>query len=239
MTENLYLGNPYLAEAEGRVIAHTPEGGVVLDRTIFFPADGGQPGDSGRIDWANGNLTVATGVKAAHGHIVLVPAGPQGLPKVGTRVRQRLDWERRHRHMRMHTALHLLSVVIPLPVNGGAIGEACSRLDFKMLEPPQDRATLEAHLNMLVDRDLEVHEHWITEAELEADPDLIKTMSIRPHQGAGQVRLIRIGQGERQVDLQACGGTHVARSSEVGRLRLGKIERKGHHNHRVYLHFAE
>jgi misacylated tRNA(Ala) deacylase len=138
--------------------------------------------------------------------------------------------------MRMHTALHLLSVVIPLPVTGGAIGETRSRLDFDMPDTPEDRATLEEHLNLLVDRDLAVTEDWITEADLDADPGLVKTLSVRPPRGAGRVRLIRIGQGEREVDLQPCGGTHVARTGEIGTLRLGKFEKKGRQNRRVYLH---
>ena len=236
MTERLFLTDPYLSEAEACVVAHTPEGGVVLDRTIFYPTGGGQPGDSGRLDWGRGSLSVATSVKGEGAQIALVPGEPQVLPPVGTELRQYLDWERRHRHMRMHTALHLLSVVIPLPVTGGSIGETRSRLDFDMAEAPEDRDTLEEYLNLLVDRDLSVTEDWITDADLDANPGLVKTMSVRPPKGAGQVRLIRIGQGEREVDLQPCGGTHVARTGEIGALRLGKIEKKGRLNRRVYLH---
>jgi misacylated tRNA(Ala) deacylase len=236
MTERLFLTDPYMGEAEACVVAHTPEGGVVLDRTIFYPTGGGQPGDSGRLEWGAGGLSVATSVKADGAQIALVPAEPQTLPPIGTELRQVLNWERRHRHMRMHTALHLLSVVIPLPVTGGAIGETRSRLDFDMPDAPEDRATLEEHLNLLVDRDLPVSEDWITEAGLDADPGLVKTMSVRPPRGAGRVRLIRIGQGEREVDLQPCGGTHVARTGEIGALRLGKFEKKGRQNRRVYLH---
>ena len=236
MTDRLFLDDPYLAETDARVVAHTPEGGVVLDRTLFYPTGGGQPGDSGRLDWGLGCLTVATSVKGEGAQIALVPAEPQVLPPVGTELRQHLDWERRHRHMRMHTALHLLSVVIPLPVTGGAVGETRSRLDFDMAEAPEDRDTLEEYLNLLVDRDLAVTEDWITDADLDANPGLVKTMSVRPPKGAGQVRLIRIGQGEREVDLQPCGGTHVARTGEIGALRLGKIEKKGRQNRRVYLH---
>lgn len=236
MTEMLYREDAYLAQAEARVVAHTPEGGVVLDRTIFYPTGGGQPGDSGRLDWGRGVLRVATSVKAEGEQIALVPAELQTLPPIGTVLCQHLDWERRHRHMRMHTALHLLSVVIPLPVTGGAIGETRCRLDFDMPDAPVDRATLEDHLNLLVDRDLAVTEDWITQAQLDADPGLVKTMSVRPPRGVGRVRLIRIGQGEREVDLQPCGGTHVARTGEIGALRLGKFEKKGRQNRRVYLH---
>jgi len=239
MTEMVFRADPYATEAAARVVAHTAEGGVVLDRTAFYPAGGGQPGDSGRIDWAGGHLPVATTVKAEGNAIALVPGAPQALPPVGAVVVQVLDWERRHRHMRMHTGLHLLSVVIPLPVTGGQVGEARSRLDFDMPEAPQDRETLEAHLAMLVDRDLAVTEDWITDAELDANPGLVKTMSAAPPRGVGLVRLVGIGTGEDRVDLQPCGGTHVARTGEIGALRLGKIEKKGRQNRRVYLHLDE
>ena len=239
MTEPLFRHDAYAAEGTGTVIAHTPEGGLVLDRTIFYPKGGGQPGDSGHIAWPGGVMGVATTVKTDAGHIALVPAGPQPLPPVGTPVQQVLDWERRHRLMRMHTALHLLSVVIPLPVSGGAVGEVRSRLDFDMPEAPQDKETLEALLNQLVDSDLPVTEEWITEAELAANPGLVKTMSVQPPSGSGRVRLIRIGQGRDQVDLQPCGGTHVARTAEIGGLRLGKIEKKGRQNRRVHVHFDD
>src|SRR5690606_16059764 len=146
---------------------------------------------------------------------------------VGAEVLQRLDWPRRHRHMRMHTALHLLSVVLPYPVTGGQIGAEKGRLDFLMPEPPADPAAIEVALNALAARDLPVTTDWIDEADLDANPGLVKTMSVAPPRGAGRVRLIRIGTGEEQVDLQPCGGTHVARTGEIGALVLGKIENKG------------
>jgi len=236
MTEMLFREDAYLAEAPARVVAHTQEGGVVLDRTVFYPSGGGQPGDSGRLDWQGGHLPVATTVKGEGDAIALVPGAPQPLPPAGAEVVQVLDWERRHRFMRMHTALHLLSVVIPLPVTGGQVGEARSRLDFDMPEAPADRETLESQLAMLVDRDLAVTEDWITDAELDANPGLVKTMSVSPPRGAGRVRLIGIGAGEDRVDLQPCGGTHVARTGEIGALRMGKIEKKGRRNRRVHLH---
>jgi len=235
MTEPLYRDDPYLQEAPGRVAAHTQEGGVVLEASIFYPEGGGQPGDSGRLSWAGGTLDIATTLKGEGGAIVLVPAAPEGLPPVGAPVTQALDWPRRHRHMRVHTALHLLSVVIPLPVTGGQIGAAKGRLDFDMPDPPQDREALEEALNLLIERDLPVREEWITEAELDARPDLVKTLSVRPPRGAGRIRLVAIGDGAERVDLQPCGGTHVARTSEIGRVRLGKIEKKSRINRRVNL----
>lgn len=238
MTEPLYR-DAYLAEAPGRVTGHTPEGGVVLDASVFYPTGGGQPGDSGWLDWAGGSLPVATAMKGEGRAVVLVPGEPVPLPPVGAVVLQRLDWGRRHRHMRVHTALHLLSVVIPLPVTGGQIGADKGRLDFDMPEAPEDREALEAALNALVARDLAVSEDWITDAELAARPEMVKTMAVKPPVGQGRVRLIRIGAGDDQVDLQPCGGTHVASTGEIGRLVFGKIEKKGRQNRRVSLHLAD
>ena len=236
MSEMLFRVDPYMARAEARVVAHTPEGGVVLDRCLFYPTGGGQPGDSGRLERDGTSLDLATTVKTDAGEIALVPAEPQALPPVGSGVVQVLNWDRRHKHMRMHTALHLLSVVIPLPVTGGAIGPEKSRLDFDMPDAPDDKEALEAELNALIDRDLAVSEDWISDAELAANPGLVKTMSVQPPRGAGQVRLIRIGAGHDQVDLQPCGGTHVARTGEIGRVRIGKVEKKGRQNRRVSIH---
>lgn len=239
MSALLFRDDAYLTEAEGVVTAHTPEGGIVLDRSLFYATGGGQPGDSGRLSWEGGNTKIATAVKAEGDGIALVPADPVELPPVGARVEQSLDWVRRYAHMRVHTALHLLSVVIPLPVTGGSISEGKGRLDFDMPEAPEDKATLEDDLNALIAQDLPVSESWITEAELDAQPDLVKTMSVQPPRGAGRIRLIRIGEGDAQVDLQPCGGTHVARTSEIGRVRLGKIEKKGRRNRRVSLHLED
>ncbi|NKX46136.1 alanyl-tRNA editing protein [Roseicyclus persicicus] len=232
-TEPLFLTDPYRTSAKARVLAHTAEGGLVLDRTIFYARGGGQPGDSGTLDWDGGRIPVATAVKGEAGAIVLVPAEPAILPPVGAEVGQRLDWDRRFGHMRVHTALHLLSVVIPLPVTGGAIGADKGRLDFDMPDSPEDKAVLEGRLNALVTRDLPVTEDWITEAELDANPGLVKTMSVQPPRGAGRIRLIRIGEGAGQIDLQPCGGTHVKRTGEIGKLVIGKIEKKGRQNRRI------
>ncbi|EIE52259.1 Ala-tRNA(Pro) hydrolase [Salipiger aestuarii] len=233
MTELQYNDDPYLRDAPAEVVAHTPEGGIVLDRTIFYAKGGGQPGDSGRLVWPGGAVVIATAVKTEDGAIALVPAEPVALPPVGLRVEQQLDWDRRHRHMRVHTALHLLSVVIPLPVTGGSISAGTGRLDFAMPEPPGDKAALERALNDMVDRDLVVSSDWVDEAVLDANPGLVKTMTVQPPRGQGRVRLVRIGAGRDQVDLQPCGGTHVARTGEIGRIRIGKIENKGKQNRRV------
>jgi len=236
MTELLFRADPYLAEAGGTVIAHTPEGGVVVDRSLFYATAGGQPGDSGHLTWDGGRVAIATAVKVEGGGIALVPGEPVAMPPVGASVMQHLDWNRRHRHMRMHTALHLLSVVIPRPVTGGQIGAERGRLDFDMTEPPADIDALNRALNRMIEADLEVTESWITEAELDASPGLVKTLSVAPPRGQGRVRLIGIGVGEARIDLQPCGGTHVLRTGEIGRVEIGRIEKKGRQNRRVALH---
>ncbi|MYH56943.1 MAG: alanyl-tRNA editing protein [Boseongicola sp. SB0675_bin_26] len=234
MTDVLYR-DAYLREATGRVDSVNERGGIVLDASVFYPTGGGQPGDCGLLRWEGGQARIATTVKDA-GRPVLVPEEGATLPALGTEVRQVLDWDRRYAHMRVHTALHLLSVVIPLPVTGGSISAGRGRLDFDMPEPPDDREALTDELNTIVARNLEVGEVWITEQDLDASPGLVKTMSVQPPRGTGRIRLVRIGIGDGQVDLQPCGGTHVAMTGEIGQIRLGKIEKKGARNRRVYLH---
>ncbi|WP_370283190.1 alanyl-tRNA editing protein [Pseudooceanicola sp.] len=239
MTELLYREDAYLTEAPGTVLSHTDKGGVVLDASLFYATAGGQPGDSGRLTWDGGSMEVVTTVKGEGDDIVLVPAEGAALPPVGTELYQHLDWERRHSLMRVHTALHLLSVVIPLPVTGGQISEGQGRLDFDMPEAPEDKQALEEALNALIARDLEVSETWITEAELDQNPGLVKTMSVQPPRGAGRIRLVRIGEGAEQVDLQPCGGTHVKRTGEIGRIAFGKIEKKSKLNRRVRISLVD
>ena len=237
MTEKLFLTDAYARDVTADVVAHTAEGGIVLDRSVFYPTGGGQPGDSGSIAWAGGAMCIATTIKGEGDQIVLIPAEPNALPPVGVAVDVSLDWDRRYAHMRMHTALHLLSVVIPYGVTGGSIGAQRGRLDFNMEDAPDDREAIEDTLNSHVSADMRVSEEWITEAELDANPGIVKTLSVKPPRGAGRIRLVRVGEGSGTVDLQPCGGTHVARTGEIGALRLGKIEKKGRMNRRVYLHF--
>lgn len=233
MTDPLFRDDAYLRETTGYVEGHTPEGGIILDASIFYATGGGQPGDSGNLIWDTGMLSIATAVKTDDDKIALVPAEPAALPPVGTKVIQQLDWERRHRHMRIHTALHLLSVVIPLPVTGGSISAEKGRLDFDMPDALENKEFVQEQLNALIAQNLPVTQDWITEEELDANPNLVKTMSVSPPRGAGRVRLVRIGQGEDQVDLQPCGGTHVAFTGEIGTVRIGKVEKKGRQNRRV------
>jgi misacylated tRNA(Ala) deacylase len=236
MTTALYLEDAYQREAHGIVVAITEEGGIVLDGSIFYPTGGGQPGDSGWLVWDGQRLPIATTVKAPGGAIALVPAEPQNLPDVGTHVTQVLDWERRHRHMRVHTMLHLLSVVVPFGVSGGQISARHGRLDFDMPDAPDDREGIEEALHSFVAADMRVIDRWITQAELDAAPELVKTMAVKPPKASDRVRLVQIGSGSTWVDVQPCGGTHVARTGEVGALLLGKIEKKGRQNRRIYVH---
>ncbi|WIY54094.1 alanyl-tRNA editing protein [Devosia sp. YIM 151766] len=237
MTEFLFRDDAYRKSTEAEVVAITPEGGIVLDRTVFYATSGGQPGDSGiLVRSGNALLTLSTAIHpdGDKARIVHVPAAEQTLPAIGERVRVELDWERRYRLMRMHTALHLLSVVFPFPVTGGQVGEDKGRLDFDMPEVPDDLPALQARLNEMVAADHPASVEWITDAEMDAQAELIKTMKVKPPKGQGRVRLVRIGD----VDLQPCGGTHVARTGEIGPLALGKIEKKGKQNRRVSLLFA-
>jgi Ser-tRNA(Ala) deacylase AlaX len=239
MNQMLFRDDAYLREAGGKVVAHTAEGGITLDATVFYPKGGGQPGDSGRLSWDNQVMPIATAVKGEKDQIVLVPSEPQALPPIGAILTQELDWDRRYSHMRVHTALHLLSVAVAFGVTGGSISAGCGRLDFDMPDAPEDRDVIEQALQAFVDMDVIVSEDWIDQATLDAAPELVKTLSVRPPRGAGRVRLVRIGAGQDQIDLQPCGGTHVARTGEIGAIRLGKIEKKGARNRRIYLHLDD
>ena len=238
MTLRLYQTDPYLAEAESEVTGRGPSGGVIVGRSVFYPAGGGQPGDSGVLEWNSGTADVVDTRKCGDDLVELILAEGSEVPPEGATVHQRLNWERRYSHMRIHTALHLLSVVVPLPVTGGAISAEKGRLDFNMPEAIADKEELQNRLNGLVERDLPVAEDWISDEELAANPGMVKTMSVKPPVGAGRVRLIRIGAGSEQVDLQPCGGTHVARTGEIGALAIGKVEKKGRLNRRVNVGFA-
>ena len=237
MTEFLFREQSYLRDIEATVLAVSETGGIALDRTIFYATSGGQPGDTGRLLRADGSVIIIAATIHPDGDktaILHIPAPDQPVPEPGETLRAELDWDRRYKLMRMHTALHLLSVVFPFPVTGGSIGEDKGRLDFDMPELPPDLAALENELNAMVAADHPVTSEWITDAELEENPGLVKTMKVKPPMGQGRVRLVRIGD----VDLQPCGGTHVARTAEIGPLKLGKIEKKGAINRRVSLLFG-
>lgn len=235
MTEPLFRADAYLREAEATVLSAEPRG-VVLDRTVFYPQGGGQPGDSGVLVLADGRaLAIANALYDADRKTILhVPADGAALPAPGERVVARIDWERRFRRMRAHTALHLLSVVLPYPVTGGSVGDAEGRLDFDC-ETILDKAEVEAKLNALIARDAPVSQRWIADAELDANPALVKTMSVKPPMGTGRVRLVEI----EGLDLQPCGGTHVGRTGEIGCAVVTQIEKKGRLNRRVRIALGE
>jgi misacylated tRNA(Ala) deacylase len=237
MTDPLFRADAYARDCTTTVTRITEDGGVAVAASVFYPAGGGQPGDTGTLHW-NGRTATVIDTRKDSDDIALTLAEGTEPPALGTEVTMTLDWDRRYRHMRVHTALHLLSVVLPLPVTGGAISTEKGRLDFDMPESPDDKQAIEDALNALAARDLPVTEDWITDAELDANPRLVKTMSVSPPRGQGRVRLVRIGEGDTQVDLQPCGGTHVRRTGEIGPLRLGKIEKKGKQNRRVSVFLA-
>jgi misacylated tRNA(Ala) deacylase len=233
-TELAYRDDAYAHEIAARVVAAAPEG-VVLDRTIFYARAGGQPGDAGLLRWTGGETAITEAVKGPDDTVLHVPAAGAALPPVGAEVTAVLDWDRRHRLMRMHTSLHLLCSLIPgAGVTGGQIGADKSRLDFDLPDPPT-KETLTEGLNALIAADHPVSERWISEEELDANPGLVRTLSVQPPRGSGRVRLVRIGPEDAPVDLQPCGGTHVRRTGEIGRVEVAKIENKGKANRRVSL----
>ena len=232
-TEELFRADSYLKECSATVIG-ADERGIVLDRTVFYPNGGGQPGDSGVLVLpGGGEIAIADTIKGESG-ILHVPAPGQALPAAGAAVTARIDWDRRYRHMRMHSALHLLCAVVTGDVTGGQIGADKSRLDFNVPGEALDKDHINRELARLVSEDHPVQPRWIDDAELEQRPELVRTMSVKPPSGQGKVRLLDIAG----VDLQPCGGTHVARTSEIGAIEVAKIENKGRQNRRVNLRFA-
>lgn len=233
-TELLFREDAYLREAAARVTAVGVDG-IELDRTPFYYESGGQPGDTGVLVLADGReLTVSDARRAATPGCVrhVIAVQPADLA-VGMALVARLDWARRHRLMRMHTCLHLLSAIITAPVSGGQVGDGYGRLDFD-LPDNIDTAKVERELNALIVRDAPVTCRWITDAELDAHPELVKTMSVQPPRGLGRVRMIEVAG----IDLQPCGGTHVARAGEIGPVAITKVEKKGARNRRVRIEFA-
>ena len=235
-TELLFRDDAYLREAAATVVAVNDRRGIVLDRTVFYASGGGQPGDVGTLRRTTGDVAIATTVYGeTKADVVHVPGDSETLPELGETLTAVLDWERRYRHMRIHTALHLLSVVLPYPVTGGQIGADEGRLDFSIEGEVPAKEAIEERLNALVAGDYPVTMEWITDEELAANPGLVKTMKVKPPVGSGRVRLVRIGE----IDLQPCGGTHVRATGEIVRLVVGKMESKGKQNRRVRIRFAE
>lgn len=236
-TELLFREDAYLREAEATVLAVNERGGIELDRTVFYATGGGQPGDAGSLRRADGS-TIAIGTAVYDpqdkSRVLHVPLEGQPVPQPGETVTVVLDWERRFKRMRIHTALHLLSVVLPFPVTGGSIGEGDGRLDFDIPEGGLDKAEVAEKLNALIARHADISDRWITDEELDANPGLVKTMSVKPPRGSGRVRLVAIGD----IDLQPCGGTHVRNTAEIGLVAVTDIEKKGKQNRRVRIALA-
>lgn len=235
-TTLLFRDDPYLSTAEAKVVGINERGGILLDRTVFYATGGGQPGDIGTIERDDGSMIrIATTVYGdSKSEIVHVPAEGSALPEPGETIVQHLDWATRHRHMRIHTGLHLLTVALPFPVSGGRIGAEEGHLDFDIDGAVPAKEGIEEKLNALAGFDHAVTTEWITDEELLANPGLVKTMSVMPPMGSGRVRLVRIGD----IDLQPCGGTHVQSTGEIGQLVVAKIENKGKQNRRVRIRFA-
>lgn len=204
---------------------------IVLDQTVFFPTGGGQPGDSGTLRGNGTEVTVADTYQDGDGAIRHLLRGAAEPLAAGSEVTAALDWSRRYRHMRMHTAMHLLCAAVAAPVTGGQVGETKSRLDFNIAGTSLDKADLTARLNAMVAADHPISLEWWSADALQAKPELVRTMAVQPPMDQGQVRLVRIGD----VDLQACGGTHVARTGEIAELAVTKIENKGKQNRRVVI----
>ncbi|MGB6351939.1 MAG: alanyl-tRNA editing protein [Pseudolabrys sp.] len=236
-TDCLFREDSYLKNCTARVLALTEQGGIVLDRTVFYATSGGQPGDTGKLVTADGTrIPIATAIytDAAKSEIAHIPATGSATPKIGDTVTAEIDWDKRYARMRMHTALHLLSAALPYAVTGGSVGENESRLDFDIPEAGLDKDAITAKVVEMIASNAAVSSRWITDAELEANPGLVKTMSVMPPTGTGRVRLIEIAD----LDLQPCGGTHVRATGEIGAVRVTQIEKKGKQNRRVRLAFA-
>jgi misacylated tRNA(Ala) deacylase len=235
-TELVFRADWSAAATTATVLAVTERGGVVLDRTVFYATGGGQPGDRGHLERADGaRIAIATAVwdDSAKTVVAHVPAEGEALPQVGEDVRVVIDWPLRLLRMRAHTCLHLLSVALPYPVTGGSVGDGEGRLDFDI--PDQiDKETVQAKLDALLAAPAAVADRWITDAELDANPSLVKTMSVQPPRGSGRIRLVEIAG----LDLQPCGGTHVRNTAEIGRAEVTGIEKKGKLNRRVRIRLA-
>ena len=237
-TDCLFREDAYLKESSATVVGLTDAGGIVLDRTVFYAASGGQPADRGVLTTATGDAILIEGAsytdpgKTEIAHLPAATSGPR--LKLGEPVHAMIDWELRYARMRMHTALHLLSAALPYPVTGGSVGDTEGRLDFDIPEAGLDKDEITKKLAKMIAAGADVTSRWITGQELEANPSLIKTMSVKPPMGSGRVRLIEIVG----YDLQPCGGTHVRKTNEIGDVRVMQIEKKGKLNRRVRIAFA-
>lgn len=238
-TELLFVEDAFLADGSAMVVAINGRGGIILDRTVFYATSGGQPGDTGTITRSDGtNINIAATVCGeSKNEIVHVPENGSVLPEVGETITMEIDWERRHKLMRMHTACHLLTVACPYPITGAAVGESESRIDFDIPDFGLTKADVTQKLMQLVSAGHPVFTQWIEESELDSNPGLVKSKNVRPPRGTGRVRLVCIGE-QSSVDSQPCGGTHVSNTADVGEIHIGKIEKKGRENRRFRIRFG-
>ena len=236
MTEEIFHDDAYAQSCTANVV-EADERGVILDRTVFYSEGGGQPGDTGTITAADGSSVQVVGTyKDRDGRGILhVLAEGQNPLTAGTEVTAEIDWDRRYKHMRMHSCLHLLCSLVDGGVTGGSISVEKSRLDFDLKDITLDKEELTAGLNRLVEENHSLNASWINDEEMKAQQDLVRTMSVKPPSGTGKVRLMHV----EGVDLQPCGGTHVNASGEIGQVRVSKIENKGKRNRRVNIVLAE
>ncbi len=234
-TQALFRDDAYLQSCDATVTA-VHDRGIELDRTIFYPAGGGQAGDTGQLCRADGVLVpiVDTRKGEAPDSVVHLPGPGAALPAVGERVVARIDWDRRYAMMRLHTCLHVLSCVVVAPVTGGNIAPDKARLDFDIDMSLLDAGRIERELGALIARAVDTETVWITDEELDARPELVKTMSVQPPRGSGRIRLLRIAG----IDLQPCGGTHVRNIGEIGPVKVLRIRSEGKRNKRVEVGFA-
>jgi misacylated tRNA(Ala) deacylase len=240
MTELIFREDAYARSCPARVTA-ADDKGIRLDRTVFYPTGGGQPGDRGLLRLASGEtIAIVDTVKgAAADEVVHIPAPGAPLPAPGAEVTAELDWARRYRLMRMHSCLHLLCAVVPGAVTGGQVSDGRGRLDFDVPGASLDKEAIAARLNELIAAGHDVVPRWIADDELMARPELVRTMSVKPPMGAGRVRLMEVAGPGAMIDLQPCGGTHIRNTAEIGPVVIGKIENKGRQNRRINIAFAE
>lgn len=239
ITRTAFLEDAYLTACEGMVVAITDSGGIILDETNFYATSGGQPGDSGHLEREDGTKIVITTTISGETkqEIVLVPASGEPLPSIGETVVGHIDWERRYNLMRMHTACHVLSVVCPFPITSASVGPDESRVDLDIPDPTYTKEFVTEKMMEIISANHPITSEWISEAELDANPGIVKSKNVRPPRGAGRIRLVILGENA-SIDSQPCGGTHVSETAEVGELHIAKIEKKGRENRRFRIKFG-
>lgn len=238
-TRLAFLDDAYLTACEGTVLAVNERGGIILDETNFYATSGGQPGDTGHLEREDGSIIkiAATVCGETKAEIILVPDVGQPVPEIGEKLVCHVNWDRRYRLMRMHTACHILSVVCPYPITSANITEDESRVDLDLPEAGVSKEDVSAMMMEIVNANHPVWTQWISEAELDANPGIVKSKNVRPPRGAGRIRLVAIGE-DASIDSQPCGGTHVSETAEVGDIHIGKIEKKGRENRRFRIRFG-